>query len=74
MNNQKRIFREKFPTNPQNLTGKFGNSDEGNCMLEKRTICKSSEIIVDMKLDFSSEINCENDICGHVETNESDDE
>ena len=43
-------------------------------MLEKRTICKSSEIIVDMKLDFSSEINCENDICGHVETNESDDE
>ena len=55
MKNQKRIFRENFPTNPQNLAEKFScNSDEGNCILEKSTICKSSEII-DMKLDFSSD-------------------
>ena len=36
LNNQKKIFRERFPTNPHGLVEKFScNSDEGNFMLEK---------------------------------------
>ena len=36
LNNRKKIFRERFPTNPHGLVEKFScNSDEGNFMLEK---------------------------------------
>ena len=55
-NNQKKIFREKFPTNPHGLVEKFScNSDKGNYMLEKCSIWKSSESIDDMKLESSSD-------------------
>ena len=53
----KEIFREKFPTNPHDLLERFScNTDEGNCMLEKCSLWKSSETIDDMKLDSSSDI------------------
>ena len=58
LNNRKRIFREKFPTNPHDLVEKFNcSSDTGNCMLKKCLFCKSSEAIDDMKLDCSSDTN-----------------
>ena len=53
-NNQKKIFIEKFPTNPHGLAEKFScNSDKGNYMLEKCSVWKSSESIDDMKLESS---------------------
>ena len=55
LNNAKRIFREMFLINPHDLVEKFSyNSDKGNCMLGKCSLCKSSEA-TDMKLDCSSD-------------------
>ena len=56
LNNRKRIFREKFPTNPHDLVEKLScNSDEGDSILERCSLCKSPETIDDMKLDCSSD-------------------
>ena len=45
-----------FPTNPYGLVEKFScSSDEGNCMLEKCSLWKSSETVDDMKMDSSSD-------------------
>ena len=56
LKNRKRIFSEILPTSPHGLMEKFScNFDEDNCMLEKCSLCKSSETIDVMKLDFSSD-------------------
>ena len=63
LNHRKKTFREKFPTNPYGLVKKFScNSDEGNCLLEKCLLWKSSETIDDIKLESSSDTDssCEN--------------
>ena len=56
LNDRKSIFREKFLTKPHDLVEKFScNTDEGECMLEKCSLWKSSETLDDMKLDSSSD-------------------
>ena len=63
LNHWKKIFREKFPTNPYGLIEKFScNSGKGNYLLEKCLLWKSSETTDDMKLESSSDTDSSSEI------------
>ena len=53
---KKQKIKEKLPNNQHDLVERFScNSDEAECMLEKRISCKSSDLIDQIVLVESSE-------------------